>query len=172
MGNTGRRGEPNTVAEFDRTRTTWTIESADESDAAPILALRRRCYAREAELYDDWTIPPLTQSLANLCEEFATHRILVARIGETVVGSVRARLERGTCHIGRLVVDPGHERRGIGSRLMESIEREFPDAACFELFTGHLSAGNLALYRRLGYEETARRRVSSRLQLVHLSKKG
>ena len=89
-----------------------------------------------------------------------------------MVGSVRARLDGGTCHVGRLVVEPGHERRGIGTKLMAAIEREFPEADRFELFMGHLSEGNLALYRRLGYEETGRRTVSPNLHLVYLSKAG
>jgi len=172
MGSRAEPGEPETVANLGRTRSNWTIGPADESEASSVLALQRRCYAREAELYDDWTIPPLTQSLSELRGEFATHRILVARIGTTVVGSVRARLDRGTCHVGRLVVEPGHERRGIGTKLMAAIEREFPEADRFELFMGHLSEGNLALYRRLGYEETGRRTVSPNLRLVYLGKVG
>jgi len=38
------------------------------------------------------------------------------------------------------------------------------------LFTGHLSEGNLRLYRRLGYAEFRRERVSDHLVLVHLRK--
>ncbi|MBB2746903.1 UNVERIFIED_ORG: hypothetical protein FHR35_006782, partial [Microbispora rosea subsp. rosea] len=34
--------------------------------------------------------------------------------------------------------------------------------------TGHLSEGNLRLYRRLGYRETQRERVQDHLTLVHL----
>jgi ribosomal protein S18 acetylase RimI-like enzyme len=67
------------------------------------------------------------------------------------VGSVRGRLEGDTCHIGRLVVHPRLQRRGIGARLMREIEGRFPKARRYELFTGHLSEGNLRLYRRLGY---------------------
>lgn len=32
-------------------------------DAGQILTLQRLCYRGEAELYDDYTIPPLTQTL-------------------------------------------------------------------------------------------------------------
>ena len=38
------------------------------------------------------------------------------------------------------------------------------------LFTGHLSEGNLRLYRRLGYAETHRERVADHLTLVHMRK--
>lgn len=146
------------------------IELAGPEDAPGILALQRLCYQSEAALYDDWTIPPLTQSLDGLRADFGSHRILVARHGGEVVGSVRARLDGGTCRIGRLVVDRRLRRQGIGTRLMAAIEREFADAERFEVFTGHLSAANLRLYRRLGYVEVRRAVVSPRLTLVFLQK--
>ena len=147
-----------------------SIHPALRSDAEAILRLQRDCYRSEAERYNDWTIPPLTQTLAGLEGEFLSHRILVARLGPAVVGSVRGRHEGGVCHVGRLVVDPASRRQGLGSRLMSAIEGEFPDADCFELFTGHLSDDNLRLYRRLGYAEDHRQAVSPRLTLIYLRK--
>ena len=45
-----------------------------------------------------------------------------------------------------------------------------PNAEHYELFTGHLSKGNLCLYRRLGYAEIRSETVSPRLRLVYLEK--
>jgi hypothetical protein len=44
------------------------------------------------------------------------------------------------------------------------------EATRFALFTGHLSAANPGLYRRLGYEEVDRRPLSDRVVEVHLAK--
>jgi ribosomal protein S18 acetylase RimI-like enzyme len=85
---------------------------------------------------------------------------------------VRARLDDGTCHVGRLVVHPRLQRRGLGTRLMREIEASYPDARRYELFTGHLSAANLRLYRRLGYQEFREDAVSPALRLVYLEKPG
>ena len=43
-----------------------------------------------------------------------------------------------------------------------------PQARSFDLFTGHLSEGNVRLYRRHGYRETGRERVHDHLTLVHM----
>ena len=88
------------------------------ADAAPILALQRRAYEAEARLYDDWTIPPLTQSLASLLAEIESTTVLKACVGEAIVGSVRARLAEQTCLIGRLFVAPQRQGQGIGSALL------------------------------------------------------
>jgi hypothetical protein len=88
------------------------IGPAERREAEQVLALQVLCYQSEAALYDDWTIPPLTQTLPDLIHEYDTHRILVARLGDEVVGSVRGHLRDQTCHVGRLIVHPCLQRRG------------------------------------------------------------
>ena len=70
--------------------------------------------------------------------------------------TVRAYLEKETAYIGRLMVKPDSQNRGIGTRLMQAIEQYFRIADRYELFTGHKSARNLYLYQRLGYREFKR----------------
>ncbi len=147
-----------------------TIGPAERREAEQVLALQLLCYQSEAALYDDWTIPPLTQTLFDLIQEYDTHRILVARLGDEVVGSVRGRLRDQTCHVGRLIVHPRLQRRGLGGRLLGTIECVFSEATRCELFTGDRSEHNLRLYLRHGYRECRREVVSPRLSLVYLDK--
>ncbi len=148
------------------------IGPARVDEAGRILKLQRLSYRTEAALYDDWKLPPLTQTLRELLEQYDDHTILAARLGDEVVGTVRARLEDGTCFVGRLVVHPRLQRHGLGTRLVREIEASFPDARRYELFTGHLSEGNLRLYRRLGYEEFSEEAISPSLRLIYLEKPG
>jgi ribosomal protein S18 acetylase RimI-like enzyme len=146
------------------------IERAGIKDAAEILALQRRAYQSEAKIYGDYDIPPLTQTLAEMRADLDKLMVLKALFEERIVGSVRARLIERTCHVGRLIVDPKFQNRGIGTRLLDEIEARFAGAARFELFTGHLSARNLYLYHKLGYREFQRQDVSPALTLVYLEK--
>jgi ribosomal protein S18 acetylase RimI-like enzyme len=139
-------------------------------EAEAILKLQYLCYQSEAALYNDYTIAPLTQSLAELLAEYETHEILTDRHGEEVVGSVRGRLLDGTCHIGRLIVHPRMQRQGLGTSLMKAIEEQFGNAQRYELFTGHRSENNLRLYRKLGYTAFREETVSAQLRLVFLEK--
>lgn len=88
-----------------------------------------------------------------------------------IVGSVRAQIKEGTCFIGRLLVHPNFQNQGIGTALMREMEKRFPQAERFELFTGHRSEKNLYLYGKLGYRELRREKVNDRLDLVYLEKK-
>ena len=74
------------------------------------------------------------------------------------------------CAIGRLIVHPDYQRQGLGTRLMNEIESQFPNAQRYTLFTGHKSDGNIRLYQRLGYAQTHTAKVNNRLTLVHLEK--
>lgn len=146
------------------------VAIATIDDATEILALQRLAYQTEAVLYNDWSIPPLTQTLDELRAEFAHMMILKTSLKDRIVGSVRAYERDGVCFIGRLIVHPQFQRQGIGSRLMRAVECSFSAAAKFELFTGNKSEGNIQLYKRLGYGICRTQVVSSNLSLVFLEK--
>jgi len=146
------------------------ISIATAEDAAEILALQRLAYESEARLYNDWSIPPMTQTLESLIAEIRTETVLKAIEGPSIIGSVRARLAADVCLIGRLMVDPARQGRGIGAALLRAIEDLFPQVRAFELFTGGRSEGNIRLYTRFGYAVTGTRVASAEISLVVLTK--
>ncbi len=150
------------------------ISVATEEDAEQILKLQYLGYQSEAELYGDWSIEPLTQTLGSLRLELAERHVLVARLGDEVVGSVRGRVdEDGIGRISRLVVHPRMQRHGLGGRLLTAVEERLlseHEVRAFQLATGHRSLGNLRLYARLGYRQTEVRPVSRGLSFVTLEK--
>ncbi|MEW1718862.1 GNAT family N-acetyltransferase [Streptomyces sp. NPDC093109] len=151
-----------------------TISAASAQDAEQILKLQYLCYQNEAELYGDYTIEPLTQTLDDLRAELDRGHALVARLGDEVVASVRGSVDAaGTARIAKLIVHPRLRRHGLGGRLLDAIEAQFagdPAAVRFQLFTGHRSEGNLRLYRSRGYAPVATEETGARLRLVTLEK--
>jgi ribosomal protein S18 acetylase RimI-like enzyme len=148
------------------------VERATVKDAAEILTLQKLAYRDEAAIYNDYSIPPLIQTLEELETDFDRQLFLKATDAGRILASVRAHIEHGTCFIGRLIVHPDVQNQGIGSRLMREIEERFPQASRFELFTGDRSARNLHLYRKLGYRPCRTQQLTDRLTLVFLEKAG
>ena len=146
------------------------LERATSEDGAEILALQKLAYQSEAAIYNDYAIPPLTQTLEEIVVDLKRQTFLKAIEEGRIVGSVRAYMQEGTCFVGRLIVHPSFQNRGIGTRLLGEIERVFDQAERFELFTGHLSERNLYLYQKLGYRPYRNRKVSDALTIVHLEK--
>ncbi|WP_141576966.1 GNAT family N-acetyltransferase [Actinomadura sp. WMMA1423] len=151
---------------------TVVIERAAPADAGELMTVQRAAYVSEAQLYGDPFISPLVESAEQLRKVLAGDAVVLkAVLDGRLVGAVRARFNERTCLVGRLVVVPDLQGRGIGRSLMTALEAEVAGRAdACVLFTGHLSEANVRLYRRLGYAETRRERVAAHLTLVHMRK--
>ena len=146
------------------------IERATVSDAEEIISLQRLAYKSEADLYNDYNIPPMTQTVKEVQGEFEHKMFLKAVVDKKIVGSVRAHREVETCHIGRLMVHPENQNRGIGTKLMYEIENLFESCKRYELFTGNKSEKNISLYKNLGYKIFKTEKINDKVSLVYLEK--
>ena len=142
------------------------IEQALKEDLGEILTLQKLAYQSEAEIYNDYSIPPLSQTLEEIKEDFSFQLFLKIVINNKIAGSVRAFKENDTCFIGRLIVHPDFQNQGIGKKLLHEIEAKFSDVSRYELFTGYKSEKNLYLYQKLGYYQFKSEKINENLQLI------
>ena len=147
------------------------ILEATLDDAQAILDLQKLAYQSEALLYNDYDIAPLKQTLEEMETDLAKMFVLKAVLDDGIVGSIRGREKDGTCFVGRLIVQPEVQGRGIGTGLLKALENHFVRSARFELFTGHRSEKNLYLYNKLGYQKFREQKINDRLTMVFLEKK-
>jgi N-acetylglutamate synthase-like GNAT family acetyltransferase len=147
------------------------IKRASVEDVETILHLQMHAYLSEAEIYNDYSLPPLIQTLKEIKQEFSQQVFLKATEEDgNILGSVRAYLEKETAYIRRLIVKPESQNKGIGTKLMQAVELHFKFADRYELFTGYKSARNLYLYQKLGYLEFKRTPVHDSFMMVFLEK--
>lgn len=128
------------------------ISKAGFEDLEHILELQKIAFISEAELYNNYSIEPLTQTLDSIKDDFNTYIFLKAEMGNKIVGSVKGRETGEFCWIGRLIVSPEFQNKGIGRKLMTEIEKEFPATSQYMLSTGYKSIKNITLYESLGYK--------------------
>jgi N-acetylglutamate synthase-like GNAT family acetyltransferase len=147
-----------------------TIERATKEDAAEILKLQKEGFMFEAKLYNDYSIPPLHQTIESVLEEMEAGVVLKAVLDNKIIGTVRANSDGKTCLIAKLVVNNAYQNQGLAQSLMKAIENEFPQVERFELFTGFRSEKNLYLYKKLGYSEFKREAIRENVTLVFMEK--
>ena len=152
------------------TREAITITDAHPDDAGEIMAVQRRAFTPQGELYGDPGLPPLVETEEAIRASLHEYTVLKAVQNGAIVGAVRGKTKGERCQIGRLSVLPELQDRGIGRMLMEAIEARFPRAGSFELFTGHRSEKTIALYKKLGYEVFRTKKESDTLTLVFMRK--
>lgn len=85
------------------------------------------------------------------------------------MGSVRARMSKETAHVGKLMVLPQLQGRGIGRLLLAHIEDLCPQPR-LELFTSAKSLRNLEFYERAGYVRFKEEEPQPGLRLAYLEK--
>jgi len=147
------------------------IATAESKDAEYIISLQRLAYQSEARLYNNWSLPALTQTLDSLLQELEGSVVLKATRNNKIIGSVRATVERDLCKIGRLIVDPEFQRQGIGSKLLKHIEKLHKNVKAFELFTGSRSISNIRLYEKHGYVVSHTQALSKTISVTFLAKR-
>lgn len=146
------------------------IVKATFEDLPQILSLQKTAYLSEAELLDDYSIQPLTQSLEELQDEYEKSVILKVIDENNIIGSVRAFEENGRVYVGKFIVHPDWQNKGVGSALLKTIETYFENKI-FELFTSSKSEKNLHIYKKYGYKEFKRMLVNENYEFVFLEKR-
>ena len=148
------------------------IKRAQETDLKEILKLQYIAYQSEAKLFKTTDIPPLKQTLEELYYEYQKGIILKAlNESNAIIGSVRAYQENNSLYIGKLMVHPRMQRKGIGTKLLLEIEAQYPNQR-YELFTSTKSINNIKLYKRLGYEIFKEESITQELKFVYMQKRG
>jgi len=131
----------------------WEIVPATAGDVGELLTLQRACWVQEALANDDLAhIPPLHESLQDVQAWLGEWSTWVVRSHGRLVGAVRGRLEGEAWDIGRIMVAPDLQGRGLGRALLTHIQAVAPpEATSYVLFTGARSADNIRMYRRAGF---------------------
>lgn len=131
------------------------IAKAEPTDAEEILRIQKLAFQSEAEIHSNFNIPPLVQTLESVYNDFSSFDFYKALLEGKIVGVIKVQLvNKHKLWIGRLVVDPEYQNRGIGKFIMLEIERKYKFVKIYELFTGEKSSRNIRFYKSLGYQIT------------------
>ncbi|NTU85588.1 MAG: GNAT family N-acetyltransferase [Chloroflexales bacterium] len=144
-----------------------SIRRAQPSDTEAVASLTDAAYTKWVPLLRRKP-QPMT---ANYRDIIATHPVWLLSAADTIAGLLVLIYEPDTLLIESVAIHPAYQHRGFGRRLLSLAEDEARRAgyASLRLYTNALMEANIALYRRLGYEET-RREPYKGSALVHLAK--
>ena len=165
---------PDLLAAWGDAATTSQVKvlPATLADAGEIHTLQLASFLSEGQIYDDLTIPPLTETLATTVARMQRGTVLKAVAGTRIVGTVQLTVDGSVGHVERLCVAPDWQGRGLGGRLLQVAEKIAPaEVTSYQLDTGAESDRNLELYRKAGYREAGRKQQTAKVELVLLTKR-
>ena len=148
----------------------YTISPATLEDAPTMLDLQQRAFAEEGRRSGSMDIRPLTEPLDTVIEHVQRQTALVARDNGKIIGTIRGIVEGRVCTVRALAVDPANQGQGIGSALLNALERSLPDVEQFDLTTNTVMERNVPFYERHGYRVTELTRHSELVTLAQMTK--
>ena len=141
-----------------------SITIARAEDIAPAKAIAKAAFSELRSVYS-----PTKTAIANQPKSTA---YVVAKMGQTVVGTLRYFDEEDRIYVFDVAVDPQYRRQGIARRLIDvvtDIARTFGHKTV--LTRTIRETGNVEIFERLGFravkEETAKWCVSDRYPTLH-----
>ncbi len=133
----------------------FDVAVASPADAPELLTLGRACWVTEGRANGTFDIPPLVESLQDVVDGLSQWQTWTVRSAGRLVGSVRGRRDPrdpSTWQVGRLMVAPDLQGRGLGRALLAHVEAAAPaDTTTCWINTGRGSERNLRTYRKAGY---------------------
>jgi ribosomal-protein-alanine N-acetyltransferase len=119
---------------------TIRIQPLQFRDVFSVYRLERRCFP-----IDSWPFIDVTLAMI-----FPRIIRLKAVAGDKLIGFVMGERERGTGWIATFGVDPDYRRRGIGTDLLDAVERQLGSASV-RLCVRVSNEPAIRLYERAGY---------------------
>jgi ribosomal protein S18 acetylase RimI-like enzyme len=135
----------------------YRIRRATHNDVPAV----RQCVEAAYHHYIERIGKPPGPMLDDYAEVIRRHLVFIAEAND-IAGILVLIPAQKSILLDNVAVHPGSQGRGLGKRLISFAESEARNLGfdTLDLYTHECMHENIALYRSLGYEETARREVS------------
>ncbi|PGN51180.1 GNAT family N-acetyltransferase [Bacillus cereus] len=142
---------------------TIRIEKVSITDAEKLTEIKKRTFDEEAKKWlpnqeniIDYNIQPPGYSSIEMTKymikELNYFKVIY---NKTIVGGIIVTISgKSFGRIDRIFVDPDSQGKGIGSKVIDLIEKEFPNVRAWDLETSSRQLNNHYFYEKMGYQAT------------------
>lgn len=149
-----------------------TIKRTNKDEAQKLLAIQKEAFFDDLMKYQDHDTNPVNEPIERLHMKIDMFLHYTIWYGNEIIGGVDVRDLKGNKYrLNRIFLCLTYQNKGLGSQIMERIEREFPSAIEWHLDTPHLNIRNHHFYEKLGYEKVGEHQISEKLYLFDYVKK-
>ncbi|WYP27337.1 GNAT family N-acetyltransferase [Alkalihalobacillus sp. FSL W8-0930] len=131
--------------------------------------LQMKSYQVEASLIGVRTFPPLQETVEDYVKSLDLFYGVYEK--EELVAVISIQAQGSTIVITRLMVDPGHFRKGIATSLINYVNTLYKDQTQIKVSTAKLNAPAVQAYRRNGFTQIEEHVTPEGISIVTLTKK-
>jgi ribosomal protein S18 acetylase RimI-like enzyme len=145
------------------------IEKATPEDASALIEVQNLSFQEDFEKYGE--CPSYRESPENMLDMIQTVNVYKILVDNKIVGDVIVRKrEDGSYYLRTIAVIPAYQNSGIGTKIIESIEKDHPGGKYWRLVTPAKSYRNRHFYEKLGYKKVGEHPHSECLTLIEYQK--
>ncbi|QOT10147.1 GNAT family N-acetyltransferase [Paenibacillus sp. JNUCC32] len=122
----------------------------DRDTVQQIWSLQHMAYPLEAELIGFSEIPPLLDTFETIRASGETFIGYINEEGD-LIGAIAVEPEVDQVTISRMMVHPGHFRKGIAGSLIRHVLECYKEAPMFTVSTGTRNTPAVTLYEKFGF---------------------
>ncbi|MCQ6282133.1 GNAT family N-acetyltransferase [Bacillus sp. EB600] len=148
-----------------------SLKKSKITEADSLFNIQKEVFQSDLKKYQDYDSSPATEHI-----DFFRYR-LNQSLHYTVY--IDGKINGGVCililtdthfHLFRIFLHSDCQNNGIGTTIMNEIERKFPTVKTWSLNTPKDNVRNRHFYEKLGYRKTGEQKINSRLTLIEYQK--
>ncbi|MCM3567791.1 GNAT family N-acetyltransferase [Neobacillus mesonae] len=148
------------------------ITKSSMREAEILLKIQTEAFKGDLKKYKDYDSSPAAESL-----EFFIYRMnhslhYTIHMDGKIAGAIcLVKMSDTHYYLFRIFLSPRYQNRGLGTKIMTKIERQFPKVKKWSLDTPKDNVRNRHFYEKFGYKQTGEVKVNERLTLIQYEKK-
>jgi ribosomal protein S18 acetylase RimI-like enzyme len=140
-------------------------------EAECLWKIQKEAFQPDLDKYQDFETSPATEPL-----KYFVHRILNSHhysvyVGDDIAGGINIiRFPQSHCRLHQIYIKPSLQNKGLGTLVIKQIEKYFPTAKKWSLYTPEDNLRNHHFYEKLGFKKTNELKVNEKLTLIEFVK--
>jgi RimJ/RimL family protein N-acetyltransferase len=148
-----------------------SIKKTKLDEIENLLAIQKEAFAEDYALYKDHDSTPVNETTEKLIENIERFYHFTIWLDNDIIGAIDIRpLDDKRLRLSKLFLRTEYQNKGLGSRIIQLMESEFPLIKDWSLYTPYLNKRNHHFYEKLGYIKIGEVQVTEKLQLFKYEK--
>lgn len=148
------------------------ISKSSMKEAGSLLKIQTEAFKEDLKKYKDYDSSPAAESLDFFkyrMENSLHYTIFVD--GEMAGGICLVKVSDAHYYLFRIFLRPKYQNKGLGTKILSKIEKQFPRVRKWSLDTPRDNERNRHVYEKFGYKKTGELKVNEILTLIKYEKK-
>lgn len=148
-----------------------SIKKTKLDEIEELVAIQKEVFTEDYAIYEDHDSTPVNETTEKLIENIKRFFHYTIWLDNYIIGAIDIRpLDDKRLRLSKLFLRTEYQNKGLGSKIIQLMESEFPLIRDWSLYTPYLNKRNHHFYEKLGYIKISEVQVTEKLLLFKYEK--